>query len=51
MDYIALIQRTLDYIDEHILEKITVEELANKAGFSTYHYYKVFNSFVGIPVM
>ncbi len=51
MDYMALIQRTLDYIDEHILEKIAVEELASKAGFSTYHYYKVFNSFVGIPVM
>ncbi|AFS79766.1 transcriptional regulator, AraC family [Gottschalkia acidurici 9a] len=51
MDYMDLIQVTLNYIDEHILEKITVEELANKAGFSTYHYYKVFNSFIGIPVM
>lgn len=51
MDYIDLIQKTIDYIDDNILEKITVNELAQIAGFSTYHYYRVFNSFVGLPVM
>lgn len=51
MHYLNLIQKTLDYIDDHILEKITVDELAKISGFSTYHYYKVFNSFVGMPVM
>lgn len=51
MNYIKLIQETLDYIDENIIEDITVEDLANQAGFSTYHYYRVFNSFVGMPVM
>jgi len=49
--YIDLIQRTLDYIDEHIMEKITIEKLAEIAGFSIYHYYKLFNKFVGLPVM
>lgn len=51
MEYIDLIQKTLDHIDNHIIQKITVDELAKLAGFSTYHYYRIFNSFVGIPVM
>lgn len=51
MDYIDLIQNTIDYIDDNIGEKITVDKLAEIAGFSTYHYYRVFHSFVGIPVM
>ncbi|WMM24777.1 AraC family transcriptional regulator [Tissierella sp. MB52-C2] len=51
MDYVDLIQKTIDYIDDNIGEKITVDKLAEIAGFSTYHYYRVFHSFVGIPVM
>ncbi|GKX66675.1 AraC family transcriptional regulator [Inconstantimicrobium mannanitabidum] len=51
MDYIDLIQKTIDYIDDNITKKISVEELANISGFSTYHYYRVFNSFVGMTVM
>lgn len=51
MDYIELIQKTIDYIDNNITEKITAEELSKIAGFSTYHYYRVFHNFVGIPVM
>jgi AraC family transcriptional regulator len=51
MDYIDLIQKTIDYIEDNIAEKITVAELASIASFSTYHYYRVFNSFVGMPVM
>jgi len=51
LGYIHLIQNTIDYIDDNISEKITVDKLAEIAGFSTYHYYRVFHSFVGIPVM
>jgi AraC family transcriptional regulator len=51
LDYVDLIQKTIDYIDDNIGEKITVDKLAEIAGFSTYHYYRVFHSFVGIPVM
>jgi AraC family transcriptional regulator len=50
-DYIDLIQRSIDYIDENITKKISVEELANISGFSTYHYYRVFYSYVGMPVI
>lgn len=51
MDYIELIQKTIDYIDEDIHREITVDKLASIAGFSTYHYYRVFSSFVGLSVM
>ncbi|HEX2947475.1 MAG TPA: AraC family transcriptional regulator [Clostridia bacterium] len=51
MNYIELIQKTIDYIDENIQDEISVDALARVAGFSTYHYYRVFNSFVGLSVM
>ncbi len=51
MKYMELIQKTIDYIDDNIQEKISVEDLAGIAGFSTYHYYRVFSSMVGLSVM
>lgn len=51
MDYVKLIQKTIDYIDDNIHEEITVNKLASISGFSTYHYYRVFSSFVGLSVM
>lgn len=51
LHYIDLIQKTIDYIDDNIDKKFTVNELASIAGFSTYHYYRIFHSFVGIPIM
>jgi len=51
MDYIDLIQKTIDYIDNNITKRITVDQLAKLAGFSTFHYYRVFQSYVGMPVM
>ena len=51
MRYLELIQKTIDYIDENIHDKISVEALAKIAGFSTYHYYRVFSSMVGLSVI
>lgn len=51
MDYIELIQKSIDYIDENVKEKISINDLASHAGFSTYHFYRVFNSIVGLTVM
>lgn len=50
MEYINLIQKTIDYIDENITKNINAQELANISGFSTYHYYRVFRNYVGMPV-
>ncbi len=46
-----LMQKTLDYIESNLKSEITAEELSNIAGFSLYHYYKLFQNTVGIPVM
>ncbi len=51
MDYRMCIQDSIDYIEEHLQESMTVDELAKIAGFSPYHYYRVFNAYVGIPIM
>lgn len=51
MDYRMCIQKSIDYIEEHLRACITVDELAQIAGFSTYHYYRIFNAYVGVPVV
>ena len=46
-----MIQKTLDYVDGNVKEDITAEELAEVAGYSVFHFYRLFQSAVGIPVM
>ncbi len=45
------IQKTLDYVDNNVKEDITAEELAEIAGYSVFHFYRLFQSAVGMPVM
>ncbi|MBC7959124.1 MAG: AraC family transcriptional regulator [Vallitaleaceae bacterium] len=51
MDYTELIQKSIDYIDENIKEKISMDEIASHVGFSTFHFYRVFSSMIGLTVM
>ncbi len=51
MDYKVCIQRTLDYIEENLQKRITLEELAELACFSPFHYHRVFQFLVGESVM
>ena len=51
MGYNEYLQNSLDYIEEHIGQEITIEECANAAGFSKYHFYRLFGLYVGVPVM
>jgi len=51
MDYLNLIQESLDYIEENLQSELTAQELAERAGFSLFHYYRLFQSAVGMPVM
>ena len=46
-----MIQQSLDYIEENLQTEITAAELAEEAGFSMFHYYRVFQSATGLPVM
>lgn len=51
MDNRAIIQRSLDYIEDNLKAEITAAELADMAGFSLFHYYRVFQQITGLPVM
>jgi AraC family transcriptional regulator len=45
----ARLKRVLDYMAERISDKITLEELAKVACFSTFHFARVFTLAVGVP--
>lgn len=51
MSYMECFQKSIDYIEEHLQDKMTVEELSAIAGFSPYHFYRLFAAYVGLPVM
>lgn len=51
MDNRTMIQNSIEYIEENLKTEITANELADMAGFSIFHYYRLFQSAVGIPVM
>ena len=51
MDSRAIIQQSLDYIEDNLQTDITAGDLADLAGFSLFHYYRLFQQATGMPVM
>lgn len=51
MSYFEYLQKSIDFIEENVKQEITIEECANVAGFSKYHYYRLFGMYVGTSVM
>jgi AraC family transcriptional regulator len=51
MEYRERIQATIDYIEEHLSETISLCELAELACFSEFHYHRMFQWMVGVTVM
>lgn len=49
--YREVIQDSIDYIEENIKCDISAQELCERAGFSLFHYYRLFHTAVGVPVM
>ena len=49
--YVKIMQESLDYIEENIKCEISAQELSERAGFSLFHYYRLFQTAVGMPVM
>ena len=48
---LTIIQSSIDYIEDNLKTDITAKELSEMAGFSLFHYYRLFQSAVGMPVM
>ena len=51
MDTYAALQDVLEYIDGHITDEIRADQLAGRAGFSRWHFCRVFQWGVGYSVM
>ncbi len=51
MDTIAILQDILAYIDAHIGEELSLERLAARAGFSTFHFCRMFRWGAGYSAM
>ena len=49
--YLTILQKSIDYIEDNLKTDITAKELSEMAGFSIFHYYRLFQSAVGMPVM
>ena len=46
----AIIQQSLDYIEDNLKAELSAEDLYGNAGFSQFYFYRLFHSIVGIPV-
>lgn len=51
MRNLDIIQKSIDYIEENLKTEIVAQELADKANFSLFYYYRLFQTAVGIPIM
>lgn len=45
------IQKSIDYIEDNLKSEFTVEELSEMSEFSLFHFYRLFRTAVGMPVM
>ena len=45
------VQKSIDYIEDNLKSEFTAEELSEIAGFSVFHFYRLFRMAVGMPVM
>ena len=50
MQYSEVIKSALAYIEQNLKTDITAEELAQMAGYSTYHYYRLFSAVTGSSI-
>lgn len=46
-----IIQDSIEYIESHLRTEITAQELSDGAGFSLFHYYRLFTQVTGMPIM
>lgn len=46
-----LVQKTLDYIEDNLKAEICAEDLSNMTGYSVFHFYRLFQNAVSMPVM
>ncbi|WP_028390110.1 helix-turn-helix transcriptional regulator [Bacillus cihuensis] len=48
MSYSPIIQKTIEYIESNLDKELSLESIAQIAGFSKYHYHRIFQKEVGV---
>ncbi|MGF7143850.1 AraC family transcriptional regulator [Anaerotaenia torta] len=48
MDCIQSLQKAIDYMEEHIMDKISYEDVARQLYMSSYHFHRIFSMITGI---
>lgn len=43
MDWITRLQKSVDYIESHLLDEVSIEEIAETAFVSSFHYQRIFS--------
>lgn len=49
-EYVRRIHKVQDYIESNIDSSLSIEELADIAGFSKYHFHRIFKGIVDEPL-
>ncbi|KOY81530.1 AraC family transcriptional regulator [Lysinibacillus macroides] len=50
MDYFERIQHAIDYIEEHLEDKLTITHIAAQSYFSAFHFQRLFQAITGFSV-
>ncbi|MGE7186800.1 helix-turn-helix transcriptional regulator [Peribacillus sp. NPDC006672] len=50
MRYSPIIQKTIEYIENSLQDELSLEYIARFAGFSKFHYHRIFHKEVGVTV-
>ncbi len=50
MDYHGDVERSIAYIESNIGEELTAEGIAGRAGYSVYHFCRLFSRYKGLPL-
>jgi AraC family transcriptional regulator len=48
MEWVTLIQKAIDYMEEHLLEKINYEDVARQVHMSSYNFHRTFSLMAGL---
>jgi len=51
MNHALTLQTVLEYIDDNIKNEFNAAMIADKAGYSAYHFSRVFTKAIGISIM
>jgi AraC family transcriptional regulator len=50
MNWVESLQKAIDYMEQHLLEDISMESIAKQANTSSFHFHRIFSILTGITI-